>query len=155
MKFLILLTAAAASLSAQTMVEAGLGAGRAATSTAPAAGVGKSLGGMMNSLDKTLKSADTKSETIIVRDSSAPAPTVPAKTYEDIKKVETGLAYDELIERFGPPSLEIAGTGGVKKLTYSNKEASTQIEVKDGKVATIKTVKPQQQSSVLTLPGPK
>jgi hypothetical protein len=60
-----------------------------------------------------------------------------------------GLAYDELITRFGPPAMEIAAGEGVQKLTYSSKEASTRIEVKDGKVATINVVKTQQQSSAM------
>jgi hypothetical protein len=151
MRILILCFAAGLSLSAQTMVEAGLGAARATTSTAPAAGLGKSMAGMLSNLDKTLKAADkaASSETIILPKET---PAAPAKTYEPIKNAETGLAYEELIERFGPPSLEIAAGPGVKKLTYSGKEGTTRIEVKDGKVSTIDTVKPQQQSVVLTLP---
>jgi hypothetical protein len=153
MKLFLACLAAVGLMSGQTMVEAGLGAGRAAASTAPAAGLGKSIAGAMSNLDKTLKTADkaTSSETIVLPKDTAP--TAPAKTYEDIKKVEVGLAYEELVERFGPPSLEIAAGEGVRKLTYSGKEGSTRIEVKDGKVSSIQAPKPQQQSVVLTLPG--
>ena len=55
------------------------------------------------------------------------------------------------MKRFGPPALELEGTDGGKTLTYSGKEGSTRIEVKDGKIATITAVKPQ--SAVFTLPG--
>ena len=41
----------------QAAVEAGLGASRAATSTAPAKGIGKSMAGIAGSLDKALKPA--------------------------------------------------------------------------------------------------
>src|ERR1051326_638019 len=137
MRVLLVLTAAAAMLPAQTMVEAGLGASRAATSAAPAAGVGKAVAGAVSNLEKTLKTEKpAASETIVVpKDTPPPA---PAKTYEDIKKAEVGLVYAELIERFGPPSMVITAEGGVKKLTYSAKEGTTRIEVKDGKVASIK-----------------
>ena len=64
--------------------------------------------------------------------------------------MEVGLEYDELIKRFGPPALEMEIEGGGKKLTYAGKAGSTQIEVKDGKVAVVKL--PQPQQSVLTLP---
>jgi hypothetical protein len=152
MKMLLLFSAAAA-LHAQTMVEAGTLTGATSGAAAASKGVGKSIGGVFTNLDKTLQAGKAAaSETIIVRD-SAPAtatPALPAKTYEDIKKAEAGLAYDDLIERFGPPALEVAGAGGVKKLTYSSKNGSTQIEVKDGKVAAINTTKPQ--SAVFTLP---
>jgi hypothetical protein len=39
----------------QAAVEAGLGAARAATTTAPAKGLGKSMSGLAGSLDKALK----------------------------------------------------------------------------------------------------
>jgi hypothetical protein len=132
MRILLLFLAITATLSAQATVEAGLGAGAAATSTAPAAGLGKSIAGMMKNLDKTLKSADkTAPETIIVtKDAPPPAPT---KSYEPIATSEVGLAYAELIERFGKPSMEITGEDGLKKLNYG----ATRIQVKDGKVTAI------------------
>jgi hypothetical protein len=153
MKLLILWVVAAGIVSGQTMVEAGLGAGRAATGAAPAAGVGKSIAGALSNLDKTLKAADksaSSSETIVLpKDKPLPA---PAKTYEPIKNAEVGLAYDDLVERFGPPSLEIAAGNGVKKLSYAGKDGTTRIEVTEGKVSSIQLAKPQQQSSVFTLP---
>jgi hypothetical protein len=133
MRVFLLCFAATAALSAQTMVEAGLGASRAATSTAPAAGIGKSIAGAMSNLDKTLKSADKSisSEAIVLtKDTPPPA---AAKTYEPIAKAEVGIAYADLIDRFGKPAMEITGEDGVRKLSYG----ATRIAVKDGKVATI------------------
>jgi hypothetical protein len=152
MRLVILFCAAgAAALHAQATVEAGLGAARAATTTAPAAGLGKSLAGIVGSLDKTVKPEKTTEIIPASGQIGAPAaPAAPAKTYEDIKKAEVGLEYDKLVERFGPPSLETAGEDGRKSLTYSGKSESTRIEIKDGKVSSITAVRPQ--SSVFTLP---
>jgi hypothetical protein len=143
MKLLILCAAAAATLAAQTMVEAGLGASRAATSAAPAAGVGKAVAGALSNLDKTLKSAEkTTSETVILPRDTKPA--TPAKTYEDIGKAEVGLAYDELLERFGPPAMQITGEDGIRKLTYG----ATKVQVKDGKVLAINAPKPAAKPDI-------
>jgi hypothetical protein len=142
----------AGTLYGQAAVEAGLGASRAVTSTAPAAGLGKSIAGAFGSLDKTLKTADKPaSEVIVVRSSSsAPAAKTPGKTYEDVRLAEAGMEYAVLVERFGPAALEMAGEGGIRKLTYPGKDGSTQIEVKDGKVLAVNVPKPP--TGVLTLP---
>ncbi len=138
MKFLVL-CAAAMTLSGQTMTEYGLGAGRAATTAAPAAGVGKAVAGALTNLDKTIKSAGkTSSETSEIRGTGIvlpkeTKPAAPAKMYEDISKVEVGLAYDELLDRFGPPSMQITGEDGIRKLSYG----ATKVQIKDNKVLAI------------------
>jgi len=132
MKLFILWATTAASLYAQAAVEYGLGASRAATSTAPAAGIGKSVAGALSNLDKTIKSAEkTSSETIVLPKETKAA--APAKTYEDISKAEVGLAYGELLDRFGPPSMQITGEDGIRKLSYG----ATKVQIKDGKVLAI------------------
>ena len=151
MRLPILFLAALAGLHAQATVEYGLGAGRAATMTAPAKDLGKSIAGAIGSLDKTLKNAKPASSAITVTGAAA-APAEPPKIYEDIKKAEVGMDYEALVARFGPASLEAAGEEGIRKLTYSDKDGTTRIDVKDGKVAAITSVKPQPQSSVLVLP---
>lgn len=157
---ILLLFAGTSTLFAQAAVEAALGASRATTTAAPAAGLGKSIGGAFGNLDKALKSGDKSGDTatkpatevVVVRSSPATAakPKAPAKTYEDIAKVEVGLDYAELMQRFGPASLEVAGEGGIRKLFYSGKDGSTNIEVKDGKVASVDAPKPQP--GVVALP---
>lgn len=154
MRVFLLCFAAAAALSAQTMVEAGLGASRAATSTAPAAGIGKSIAGAMSTLDKTLKSADksTSSETIVLTKNTPPP--ASTRTYEPIAKAEVGLAYAELIERFGKPAMEITGEDGVRKLSYG----ATRIQIKDGKIIEIRPPAPAPQQPVQPdrpLPAPR
>jgi hypothetical protein len=142
-----------ATLYAQATVEAGPGAARVATTTAPAAGLGKSLAGIVGSLDKALKPEKTEAVSATVKPSATAAPAAPAgptKVYEDIKKAEVGMEYGVLVDRFGPPSLETASEDGHKSLTDSGKDGSTRIEIKDSKVRSITAVRPQ--SSVFVLP---
>src|SRR5215471_41552 len=132
----LLLSTFCCTLYAQAIVEAAIGTARAGTTTAPAAATGKAISGVFSNLDKALKGAPAASPIPSSTSTSggsassaskvgpaAPAkPAGPPKIYEDIKKVEVGLEYDELINRFGPPALEIAGGDGLRKLNYSNKE---------------------------------
>jgi hypothetical protein len=149
---LVILAACASMLRGQAMVEAGLGAARAATSTAGAKEAGKSIAGAFANLDKALKpAAQAQSDTTIVPAAGkVSAPEAPKKTYEDIAKAKTGLSYEELVDRFGPPAMEVTGQSGGKTMTYG-KNGSTRIEIEDGKVASIKTASPQQ--AVFTLPS--
>ncbi len=151
MRFAFLLLAPAA-LYGQAAVEAGLGAARAATTTAPAQNLAKGIAGAFGSLEKAAgaqpASSTTTTETVLVR---SPEVTTLAGAIDVISHAEVGMAYDELVRRFGPPSLELAGAEGGRKLTYAGKEGSTQIEVKEDKVASIKL--PEPQAGVLTLPG--
>jgi len=131
----------------QTAVEAGMGAARAATTTAPAKGIGKSMSGLAGSLDKALKAgqqgsggpaagkatARTAGENL-----STPAKsTLPAgPRREDPSGIQMGLSYEELIRRFGPPAMEITSELGTS-LSYSGKAGLFQLEVRDGKVVSI------------------
>jgi hypothetical protein len=146
---------------AQTMVEYGLGASRAATTTAPASGIGKSLSGLAGSLDKATKAAgaqnsETKPAATATATKAAAAareplttPTtsvdnvpVPPPSWEDPSGIDSGLAYDELIRRFGPSSMAITD-GAEKMLTYRGKEGIFQVRVQDGAVKSIEKPKPQ------------
>ena len=60
LSFLLMLTVTG-TLYGQAAVEAGLGASRAGTMTAPAAGVGKAIAGAFGTLEKTTKSAEKTS----------------------------------------------------------------------------------------------
>src|SRR5713226_5213889 len=97
----------------QAVVENGLGAARAATTTAPAKGVGKSISGLTGSLDKALKAgkqssdeqaaATTAKPTTNKQSLSAKTPPAPVPNWEDPGGIELGLRYEELVRRFGPP----------------------------------------------------
>jgi len=137
----LMLVALEGTLAAQAMVENALGAGRAATTTAPARALGKSVGGVTGSLDKMLKGAPGgQSSKVTVRSTSATPKTTaaPARKYEDPKLIEAGLTYDELIQRFGPPALQMTSGPGSSSLNYAGKEGAViQVEVQDGKVSSV------------------
>jgi hypothetical protein len=130
----------------QAVVEAGLGAARAATSTAPAKGLGKSMSGLAGSLDKALKTPPPRTPSTAVdtppanTPSAAPAP-APAPRWEDPAGIESGLTYEDLVRRFGPSSMSIT-SGSEKSLTYPGKDGTFQVKVQDGKVASIAKPKP-------------
>jgi hypothetical protein len=142
----------------QAVVEYGLGAGRAATTAAPAKGIGQAISGLADSLDKAVKGGQQVSDAhpittttvtpAVKKPSSAartPSPSAlnsppPAPNWEDPSGIQTGLSYGELVRRFGPPALEISGEEG-RSLTYSGKNGAFQLEVQGEKVASI--VKPR------------
>lgn len=146
----------------QTGVEYGLGAGRAATMTAPAGKLGKGISGALSGLEKTLKSGPTAAESKAgsssvshpsaqaVPKEEADATKAPAKapTYESAKGIQVGMGYEELIRRFGP-ALEITTGPGKKSIVYSGKDGDTQLEVLDGKVTSVETAR--RQSAVVVL----
>jgi hypothetical protein len=140
----VLWLATAGAAYGQATVEAGLGAARAATSTAPAKGLGKSMSGLAGSLDKALKATPSKaasSAADIPSASTASASTpsaapAPSPSWEDPGGIEPGLSYEELVRRFGPSSMSIT-SGSEKSLTYPGKGGVFQVRVEDGKVTSI------------------
>jgi hypothetical protein len=140
---------------AQAAVETGLGAGRAAATAAPARSVGKQIGGAWGALDSAIKSGQDASSSQTV--SPAPArstrrsvparkaapsiPPAPAVAYADPSLISAGLAYDDLVKRFGPPSMEITLGPDKRMLQYVAKTGTAQLEVEDGKVKTVTTSK--------------
>src|ERR1017187_9923614 len=141
----------------QAMVEYSLGAARAATTAAPAKGIGDAIGGLAGSLDKAVKAwqqdsdgkpaAATTTETAVRNTSravktsrSAHISPPPASNREDPSGIQAGLNYGEMVRRFGPPALEISDDVG-RSLTYSGKTGAFQIEVRDEKVTSIEKPK--------------
>jgi hypothetical protein len=135
--------ALAGSAAGQAAVEAGLGAARAVTSTAPAKGIGKSMSGISGALDKAFKPGQQPSNESPLSATKAPLPSAtkaPAPVWEDADGIETGLSYQDLVRRFGPPIMSITNNVD-RSLTYRGKEGMFQLEVRDGVVASI--AKPQ------------
>jgi len=134
--------------SGQAIMESGLGAARAATTAAPAKGVGKSLSGLAGSLEKAIKaqspgsveqpSASATSAAIQPPLAAANTPPAPAANWEDPGAIEVGITYDELLRRFGPYSMAISDSTR-KLLTYRGKAGVFQIGMQDGKVTAIET----------------
>lgn len=135
----------------QAAVEYGIGAAHAATTAAPAQGIGKAMSGLAGSLDKAVKAgqqasdgqpvAATNTKTAAKTTAKTMSPSAhtsppPVQTWEDPSGIQTGLSYGELVRRFGPPALEISGEMG-RFLTYSGKNRAFQLEVQDGKVTSV------------------
>jgi hypothetical protein len=147
----------------QAMVEHGLAAGAAATSAAPAGGLKDSNGGMVNSLDKTLKSAqdqtDSKEQSsgfigpvalpklkpqtaALTPPAQAPLgsvvpPVPPRPNYEDPATIQAGTGYEELLRRFGPPAIEFTDGPNRKTMSYLSKGAAIQVEFQGGTVTSV------------------
>lgn len=154
-------------LAGQAAVEYGLGAGRAGAATAPAKGLGNAIGGVMGSLDKTLKAgqegstATTTTTTVVTPTASrvtGPAatgsterkePATVAPTYEDPTTIQAGIARDELVRRFGPPAFEVTGASSKRMLTYSGKTGVVQLEMQDDKVTLVAASKAQRTGGIV------
>jgi len=137
------------SASGQAAVEYGLGAGRAATTAAPARGAGKQIGGVFDSLNQTMKgqpdstpepkpSIERKSvRTVRSTAKPAPQPVLLAVTYEDPQQITVGIGYDELVRRFGPPSMSITTGADGKTLSYVGHGGMVGVEVVSGHVVSV------------------
>jgi Flp pilus assembly pilin Flp len=148
----------------QAMVEYGLAAGTAATSTAPARGLKESIGGAFTNLDKILKSTqnqtDSKGQSSGVSRPSRPVPpkqaaaeTLPAQAvlssvvaspppnYEDPATIQAGIGYEELLRRFGPPALQFTGGPDRRTMSYLGKSGAIQVEFQGGKVTSAERAK--------------
>jgi len=139
-----------APLHGQTAVEAALGASRAAITTAPAKDVGKALSGFLGCMDTFLRpaqpqgSGDTSVVTVVPAAKMA-TPKADVRTYEDPKLIQPGMAYDDLLRRFGPPAMELTTASGHKGLLYAGRDGlPTLVELQDGKVRAPETPKASQ-----------
>lgn len=168
------LIAACPAAVAQATAEYGLGAGRAATTAAPARNLGKGIAGVFDNLNKAAGAAGATAaepdgsgmkkpspmptgrktrkltgQTQVRRGAGSTAATEPgpdaasapppqvaprASVYEDASQIQPGIGYDELIRRFGPPSMAITTGPGKSSLLYSGGGGSYQVDVENGKV---------------------
>jgi hypothetical protein len=143
---------------AQAAAEYGMGAGLAATTTAPARNLGKEIGGVLDTLNKVMEpdrttlapdsgaskpkqSVRSKQSTSSVKRNPTAAQLVPAAqpapVYEDPRQIQAGIGYDEIIHRFGPPSMSTTIAPGKSTLWYSRRDGNYQVEVEDGKVTSL------------------
>ena len=137
---------------AQATVEGAAGAAAAATGSAPARNVGKSMSGIADKLAGALKGApggdgapaggaahQTVRSTSTVG-TTLPAPK-PAAKLEDAAGIEAGMGDDEVLRRFGPPNLRITEDSGACSLLYSSKSGNIRVQIQDGKVASVEKPK--------------
>lgn len=130
----------------QAAAEAALGAGASSVGTAGAGGVGKAIGGILRSLDKTINSADPAKSTTVSRTPprstaksprATPQPPTPPPSYEDATEIEKGMPLDDVLRRFGPPAMQIASGDDKQTMTYVGKSGMVQVELESGRVASV------------------
>ena len=143
------LTAFPACVFAQAGVEYAVGAGAASGAAAgTAAPLKGTFNGAIRTLDKALKSNSgavdqTAPPALPIKKVRVRTPSprtageVTAAKHEDPFQIETGMEYGEMIRRFGPPSIQFTGEAAAKTAVYLQKGSPIQIEIRDGKVASI------------------
>lgn len=171
----LLLAAVCPTAVGQAVVEYGLGAGRAATTAAPARNAASGISGVFDSLSKaagaepgaaapgsaaqtpeprrtaspkTNRRTQAKQSAKPVEKEAAvvdptPKPTPPAPAREDPRQIQAGIGYDEMLRRFGPPSMSATTGAGRSTVWYSSRDANYQIELQDGKVIVAPGTKPE------------
>ena len=157
----LVIMASPALLPGQAMVEYGLATAGSGVMGAPGQRASRSIGGVFSNLTKTLDAAkeaqDIKPAAAVPpsgqANATAPAkPVLPAATYEDPAGIQKGMDRAELLRRFGEPSMQITTGGGEESLTYAVKDRRVEVELREGKVASVETkTKPKPQSAVVLL----
>lgn len=141
-------------LAGQATVEHATISGAAAVAGS-AQNAAKAIGGALKNLDGTLDTAGKKrpsasapSRSRVARTQvpvSSPAkqqsaaPSQTAKIYEDPAGIKAGMAGDELLRRFGEPSMKITSDSGEQTWYYSRKDGGgqTQVRVLGGQVLSV------------------
>ena len=146
---------------AQAAAEAGIAAGASSIATAGARTVSESIGSLLRKLDETLKPAGkaatedtgpsaesptakpavTSRPTRKVASRRKPLPPVPVKapapSYEEATHIPTGITYEGLLRRFGPPALEISSGSNQQTMSYVSKSGIVQVELRSGSVVAV------------------
>ncbi len=139
---ILLLGAAPISARAQAAAEAALGAGRAAAMASPLKEAGKRLGGAIDNAGRALETGKAPERahpvSTVVRASAPPRPKRESVSWEDPAGIKTGMAYEEVLRRFGPPLFMLTGASGARTLSYEGNGASVDVEVSEGKVVSIR-----------------
>ncbi len=156
-----LLAAFCGAARAQAVAEYGRMARQSSTAAAKAHHTSREIGGVWKSLDKTLQtspdnavsretSPGVTARSANVRPRTANAKPAPnsAAVYEDPERIPTGIGYEDLVRRFGPPSFEVTDGTGKTALSYESKEGSVDLELQNGKVTRVSTVKPREVAVV-------
>ena len=115
-------------------------AGGSATGAAQHQKTGKEIGGVWNSLSKTLQGSPAPpAKRTPASAKKAPAPAIPqaATVHEDPSVIPVGIAYEDVVRRFGTPSFEITTSPLTKTLSYQSKDGGVDVDLQDGKVINV------------------
>ena len=135
-------------IAAQAMVENAIISGAGANSAAPIRWTGKAIGGAAQTVSKTLepetasKSSKRRRRTARTAPSriEPPAAAEPKAevSFEDPSTIAQGLEYEELVRRFGPPSLQLTTGPTDATLSYVRNQKSVGVIMHNGKVASVR-----------------
>lgn len=149
MILVVLVCALPVSALAQAMVEYGAGLASSAAAISAGRKTGKSVGGIFEKASKAVSGAPqsiSPSATAVrtTRAAQADAAVVPTVVYPPLEEtaLREGAAYEELVSRYGPPSLETTGGSGEKTAWYETKRQSVEIVMREGKIGSWR-VKPK------------
>ena len=150
-------------LDAQAGVEYATGAGRAASTAAPAQKAGKAIAGAFDSLNRTLQNSEGSKP---ATPSATPGPHRAKKaaivktqpqtdvaepkvdvSYEDPSGIQQGMEYDEIVGRFGPPSLKLTTGPGEEILYYTKKDLKVDTTMRNGKVTAVQKTRGVDQAA--------
>jgi hypothetical protein len=70
--------------------------------------------------------------------SQAPAETHAAVSFEDPSGIQEGMGQEEVLRRFGPPSLKLTTGPGEETFSYSRNGGTVDATLRDGKVARVR-----------------
>jgi hypothetical protein len=60
-----------------------------------------------------------------------------APPLEDPRRIPQGISYDEMVRRFGPPSIAVTDGPGRSSLSYTARSSRVQVELQDGHVISV------------------
>ena len=60
-----------------------------------------------------------------------------AAPLEDPRRIPHGISYDEMVRRFGPPSIAVTDGPGRSSLSYTGRASRVQVEMQDGRVISV------------------
>ena len=137
-------------LCGQAMVERALGTARAAGAASAGSSAGKSVGGIFDNVNRTLKKAGSPPQESVSKTPAAkrkesqeqPAAEREAarstKTWEDPANITPGLELEELLLRFGEPAMRVTASQGAQTLYYVTRNgADVTVKIRDGKVSAV------------------
>jgi hypothetical protein len=148
----------------QAVVEYGLGAAAAGTASVGPRGAAQGIAGALSNLTKTLNAGKESRAASLPAGPASPASTAspvaatsaaesakPALVYENPAGIRAGMEAAELLRRFGEPAMMVTSGPGQQSLTYEGGEARFEVEMRDGKVATVQKKSKPRQAAVVKL----
>ena len=160
------LVVCAVAVCAQPVVEHSLATAAGTAGAAAGKGVGKSMGGVFDTLGKTLEKAGTsgaetatsRSKPVTTASAAVPATKPkPAREFPDPKGITVGLEREELIRKFGEPSMKTTDTQEaqlVETCWYTAaKSGAVVVTLRDGKVTEVtpESTPKRQNAAVVVL----